>query len=115
MSIHRDLLNAFEQGNIGKFQEALEVFQADPNYFVKSRDKTIFEIILETPNSSSFIKLCVENGADFYMVRIHLQLDDSTFLFTFFFCLCSTHACRRTATATTPCIASRTRRDVSRI
>lgn len=68
MSIHRDLLNASEQANLGKFQEALEVFQADPNHFVKSRDKTIFEIILSTPSSSAFIKLCVENGADFYMV-----------------------------------------------
>lgn len=69
MSIHKDLLNAFEHRNLGKFQEALEVFQANPNYLVKSKDKTIFEIILETPSSSNFIKLCIENGADFYMVN----------------------------------------------
>lgn len=69
MSLHNvDLLNAFEQRNLGKFQEALEVFQADPNHYVKTRDKTIFEIILATPSSSSFIKLCLENGGDFYMV-----------------------------------------------
>lgn len=68
MSIHKDLLPFFEQGNLGKFQEALEVFQANPNYFVKERDKTVFEIILGTPNSSNFIKLCIENGADFFMV-----------------------------------------------
>jgi hypothetical protein len=83
MSIHNDLLNAFEQRNLGKFQEALEVFQADPNHIIKSKDKTIFELILETPDSASFIKLCIENGADFYMVNSapdsHLprSLDDS--------------------------------------
>lgn len=85
MSIHEDLLAAFEQRNLGKFQEALEVFEADPNYFVKTRDKTIFEIILGTPDSARFIKLCIENGADFYMVNGRAQLDDSTFLFTSFF------------------------------
>ena len=68
MSYHKDLLAAFEQRNLGKFQEALEVFQADPNRFMKCKDKTIFEYILETPKSSHFIKLCIENGADFYMV-----------------------------------------------
>lgn len=69
MSISNDLLGAFEQRNVGKFQEALEVYQADPNYFVKSKDRTVFEIILSTPKSSNFIKLCIENGADFYMVN----------------------------------------------
>lgn len=83
MSIHKDLLPYFEQGNLGKFQEALEVFQANPNYFVKERDKTVFEIILGTPNSSNFIKLCIENGADFFMVSEH-NLDDSTFYSLFF-------------------------------
>lgn len=68
MSISNNLLGAFEQRNVGKFQEALEVYQADPNYFVQSKDRTIFEIILSTPKSSQFIKLCIENGADFYMV-----------------------------------------------
>lgn len=68
MSTHKDLLAAFEQRNIGKFQEALEVFHADPNYYVKNHDKTVFEMILGTPDSSKFIKLCIENGADFYMV-----------------------------------------------
>lgn len=86
MSIHKDLLAAFEQGNVGKFQEALEVFQADPNRYVKTKDKTIFEYILETPNSAHFIKLCVENGADFYMVMTkikHRNLMIHTFLFLF--------------------------------
>lgn len=69
MSISNDLLGAFEQRNFGKFQEALEVYQADPNFFVKSKDRTVFEIILSSPKSSNFIKLCLENGADFYMVN----------------------------------------------
>lgn len=108
MSIHnRDLLSAFEQRNLGKFQEALEVFEADPNYFVKTKDKTIFEIVLSTPDSAKFIKLCMENGADFYMVNnknnnlsSHLD-DDSTFLFTLLIWFD-----RRATTACTHCIAS---------
>lgn len=70
MSISNDLLGAFEQRNIGKFQEALEVYGADPNVLIKTVDKTVFEIILSTPKSSNFIKLCVDNGADFYMVNL---------------------------------------------
>lgn len=69
MSLSNDLLGAFEQRNVGKFQEALEVYQADPNHFVKTKDRTVFEIILSTPKSSNFIKLCIDNGADFYMVN----------------------------------------------
>lgn len=69
MSISNDLLGAFEQRKVGKFQEALEVYGADPNFLIKTVDKTVFEIILGTPNSSIFIKLCIENGADFYMVN----------------------------------------------
>lgn len=64
-----DLLISFEQGNFGKFQEALEVFQADPNGFVKAQGKTTFEIILSTPDSGKFIQLCIKNRADFYMVK----------------------------------------------
>lgn len=75
MSIQKDLLNAFEQRNLGKFQEALEVFQANPNFYVKDSDQTIFEIILSTPNSANFIKLCIENDADFYMVSVNQQLE----------------------------------------
>lgn len=69
MSIPTDLLGFFEQRNVGKFQEALEVYQADPNYFVTSKNQTVFEIILSTPSSATFIKLCMEHGANFYMVN----------------------------------------------
>jgi hypothetical protein len=78
MSIQKDLLNAFEQRNLGKFQEALEVFQANPNFYVKESDKTIFEIILSTPGSAQYIKLCIDNDADFYMVSVnHRQRERS--------------------------------------
>lgn len=70
MSIQKDLLNAFEQRNLGKFQEALEVFQANPNFYVKESDQTVFEIVLSTPDSAKFIKLCIDNDADFYMVSV---------------------------------------------
>ncbi|XP_037041255.1 transient receptor potential cation channel protein painless-like [Bradysia coprophila] len=73
MSISNDLLGAFEQRNVGKFQEALEVYGADPNFLLKTVDKTVFEVILSTPNSSQFIKLCIDNGADFYMKNTNGQ------------------------------------------
>lgn len=108
MSIHKDLLAAFEQRNFGKFQEALEVFEADPNRYVKTKEKTIFEYILETPKSSNYIKLCVENGADFYMVTEKTPQPDESFLL-----LCTFHFCRRTTTGNIHCIMSSSR-DVSR-
>lgn len=80
MSISNDLLGAFEQRNFGKFQEYLEVYQADPNYFVETKDRTVFEIILSTPKSSNFIKLCIENGADFYMVNDTLWINNNNAL-----------------------------------
>jgi hypothetical protein len=63
-----ELLNAFENRNMGKFTEALEVHQADPNYFIEAKCRTIFEIILSTPDSSAFIRKCIEYGGEFYMV-----------------------------------------------
>lgn len=68
MTYSQELLNAFENRNLGKFTEFLEVYEADPNYYVESRSRTIFEIILGTPDSSAFIRKCIEYGADFYMV-----------------------------------------------
>lgn len=70
MSLYnQELLNAFESRNIGKFKEYLEVYEADPNYYVESRCRTIFEIILSTPKSSDFIRICIDFGADFYVVN----------------------------------------------
>lgn len=67
MSRQHELLSAFEQGDLGKFQELLEFVQADN--IVQSYGKTLFEIILSTPDSAKFIKLCIDNGAEFYMVK----------------------------------------------
>lgn len=105
MSIHKDLLNAFEQRNLGKFQEALEVFQADPNHYVKARDQTIFEIILSAPSSSAYIKLCIENGADFYMVS-EPTLEQLSYLPAGIVLHCFVHTCRPTTTRSIHCIAS---------
>jgi hypothetical protein len=70
MSSPIDLLNAFEQKNFGKFQECLEVYLANPNEFDEiTNNRTVFETILSTPKSAEYIKLCLKNDADFYMVR----------------------------------------------
>ncbi|KAG5679189.1 hypothetical protein PVAND_008777 [Polypedilum vanderplanki] len=66
-----ELYNAFENRNLGKFTEALEVHEADPNYFIDSKGRTIFEIILSTGGSSSFIKKCLQHGAEFNIKNIN--------------------------------------------
>jgi hypothetical protein len=68
MSNNIDLYNAFKNRNLGKFTEALEVYEADPNYFLESIGRTVFEVILSEGGSSSYIKKCIEFGADFYVV-----------------------------------------------
>ncbi|KAL7016831.1 hypothetical protein ACKWTF_010152 [Chironomus riparius] len=60
-----DLYKAFIDRKLDKFIEALEVYQADPNYHVAEVELTIFEVILRTPNSATFIQKCLEYGADF--------------------------------------------------
>lgn len=64
-----DLYNSFIHRNLGKFTESLEVHEANPNSLVPTKGQTVFEIILSTPDSSNFIKKCIEHGADFYVVR----------------------------------------------
>lgn len=68
MSHNHDLYLAFINRNLGKFTEALEVHEADPNFYVESKGRTVFELILSTPDSAGFIKKCLEYGADFYVV-----------------------------------------------
>jgi hypothetical protein len=62
------LRNAFKRENVAGFKFALENSRADPNEVDKKNDLTIFEEILQTPNSAIFINLCIENGADLYKV-----------------------------------------------
>ena len=69
MSHNLELYSAFNERNLGKFIEVLEVYGADPNFKIEAKDCTIFEYILSTPGSGIFIEACIQNGADFNMVR----------------------------------------------
>lgn len=60
---------AFQQRNLQDFKYALENMKADPNVVDKSNEMSIFQSILQTPKSGAFIKLCIENDGDCYMVR----------------------------------------------
>lgn len=55
--------------NVDGFKFALVSLQANPNYVDTSNGISIFEEILQTPNTSAFITLCIDNGADLYAVR----------------------------------------------
>ena len=68
MSLDCDLYTAFKGKSFGNFVEALEVFEADPNITPPGEDKTVFELILKTPDSARYIEKCIEYGADFYVV-----------------------------------------------
>lgn len=82
MPASKYLLNAFKQRNLVKFQESLEVYKVNPNDKVDiNDDRTIFETILSTANSAEFIKLCLKNGADFYIVRYLLSQRLYNFLY----------------------------------
>ncbi|XP_070504994.1 transient receptor potential cation channel protein painless-like [Chironomus tepperi] len=67
MSHNYDLYKAFVDNSLGRFVEILEVFETDLNFCPEKEKRTIFEIILSTPDSSNFIKKCIEHGADFYL------------------------------------------------
>ena len=60
---------AFQQRNLQYFKNALENRNTDPNVVEKSNEMSIFQSILKTPKSGGFIKLCIENDGDCYMVR----------------------------------------------
>jgi hypothetical protein len=65
-----DLLDAFKRKNSRKFQECLEVYFADQNAICEvNTNRTVFETILSKPESSTFIEICLNHDADFYMVR----------------------------------------------
>lgn len=58
------------------FKYALERLQADPNAIDPKIEKSIFEKVLETPDKAEYINLCIDNGADLYLVSF--QLSDPT-------------------------------------
>jgi hypothetical protein len=50
------------------FKFALANQQANPNHVDTSNGITIFEEILQTPNTANFITLCIDHDADLYAV-----------------------------------------------
>jgi hypothetical protein len=69
------LLEATTNRNLGDFRYALEVMKCDPNLLDASTGLSVFQTILQTKNSSEFIKLCINYGANFYKVRKYLKCD----------------------------------------
>ncbi|XP_070504989.1 transient receptor potential cation channel protein painless-like [Chironomus tepperi] len=69
MSHNIELYSAFNERNLGKFVETLEVYEANPNFKIDAKGCTLFEYILSTPNSGRFIEACIQHGADFNMKR----------------------------------------------
>lgn len=70
MSSPDDLLKAFYDKKSRKFQECLEVYSDKYQNVVckELKNRTVFETILSTPNSSEFIEICIEHNAEFHMV-----------------------------------------------
>jgi hypothetical protein len=67
-----DLIIAVESRNEHQFRFMLESSCIDPDKPLSCLEGlSIFEKVLSTPNSDNFIKLCLQNGSDFYRVRFH--------------------------------------------
>lgn len=64
------LISAFQQRNLNAFKYALENLGADPNRKDPRTDSSIFENILMDAKTSDYISLCIDNGADLYLVNI---------------------------------------------
>jgi hypothetical protein len=62
------LLDAISQRNFSDFRYALEILKCDPNLIDAATGLSVFQTVLQTPNSSEFIRLCINNGANFYKV-----------------------------------------------
>lgn len=67
------LLESISHRNLSDFRYALEVLKCNPNLLDASSGLSVFQTVLQTPNSSEYIKLCVNNGADFYKVTLRHQ------------------------------------------
>lgn len=68
------LISAFQRKNLDAFRFGLESLHADPNAIDPRIDLTIFEKVLQTPDSSDYIILCIDNGADLYLVRTFFEV-----------------------------------------
>ena len=64
-------MNAFKRRDLSDFIYALEFMGADVSHEDET-GLTIFQDILQTPNSADFIKGCIANGADCYTVSFPL-------------------------------------------
>jgi hypothetical protein len=42
----------------------------NPNHYLTREKKTVFEKILQTPNSADDIEWCIDNGAERYKVNL---------------------------------------------
>lgn len=62
------LLEALINRRISDFRYALEVMKVDPNLLDVSSGISVFETVLQTPDSPEFITLCINHGANFYRV-----------------------------------------------
>lgn len=63
------LVSAIESRNLDQFQEILTEYQVNPNIQQNCLDKlSIFEKVLQTPNSGKLIEICFRNGSNFYKV-----------------------------------------------
>lgn len=63
------LISAFQQRNLNAFKFALENLGADPNRKDPRTDSSIFENILMDAKTGDYISLCIDNGADLYLVN----------------------------------------------
>lgn len=62
------LLESISTKNLGDFRYALEIMKCDPNLVDASTGISVFQTVLQSPNSSNFIKLAITNGANLYKV-----------------------------------------------
>jgi hypothetical protein len=62
------LLESITNRNLGDFRYSLEILKCNPNLLDASTGLSVFQSVLQTPNSSAFIQICINNGADFYKV-----------------------------------------------
>lgn len=67
----QSVVEAVESKNEHQFRNNLDDLAIDPDQKLECFDNlSTFEKVLQTPKSRNFIELCVQNGSDFYRVRI---------------------------------------------
>lgn len=64
------LLDSINTRNLSDFRYQIQIMKCDPNLIDVSSGQSVFQTVLQTPNSAEFIKLCIDHGGDFYKVRM---------------------------------------------